>query len=41
MDVFRVDFDEFESLVSAFTGVFGVYAVTDCKESAIMHAGAG
>jgi len=37
VDVFKVDFDEFESLVSAFTGAFGVYAVTDCKQST-MHA---
>jgi uncharacterized protein YbjT (DUF2867 family) len=35
VDVFQAEFDDFESLVSAFTGVFGVYAVTDCKPSTI------
>ena len=36
VDVCKVNFDEFESLVSAFTGAFGVYAVTDCKQSTIL-----
>lgn len=33
VDIFQVDFDHYETLVSAFTGVFGVYAVTDCESS--------
>ena len=38
VDIFRVDFDHYETLVSAFTGVFGVYAVTDCESSIRCHA---
>jgi uncharacterized protein YbjT (DUF2867 family) len=33
VDIFQVDFENFESLISAFTGVFGVFAVTDCEQS--------